>query len=1002
MPDATGREPKPNILKTDPPAAVLALARTARARLTLARGLSALAWTLPISLVLAAGTVAVLRGLAHEAVPGAAWLTASALGIGVLAGVGMLGGVVGAAAAALWRAPTLTGAANFLDRRLGLHDQLASAMLLTGPSTSGSFTDLARRQAEAAAQQIELRRAVGLLDAEFGGVRRAQRGALAGVLAAGLLVGAAFVPTGWTDSVATLWRVPRVPPVKIAQAQSQVEQAQKLLSSVAPTGPQDGAQGGPASGAFGATEELNRLSRALQEELSGGQESAERPAVERAGSALAQAAEDAAQQLERRAEDAAAAKDALRERLSQLQEARAERGELGGQSGDQSAGQLKSESGGQLEGDAGNPQRPSGERLARELGEALSNGDVDRARAAADRLAREAPGLSEADRRELGRELQKLADDIDRGAKPERTAKPAAAPRSAGSSSERKVEPKVEPPAEPPAGPTGGPTGEPAVAPAREGPVQERPAEERPNTAAKSDAEPPSSVGGQSDRTPERGPDRAPEQTPSARSNADREADDLSRALRESGRALEQPKPADQRAGEPPTGESPKREPPTGEPKSSAEAQPQQGQPQRGEPKSDGQQQGEPPPGGEGQPQQPGQPKSDGQQPQAEPRPGQPQNAPPQPSGESQQQQAQPQPGQPQPGQPQPGQSQPGGEGQQQQAQPQPGQSQPGQPQPGQPQPGQPQPGGEGQQQPKADGQQQQGEPAPGAPGPDPSLDQLREQLEKMGAAEGQRERQRQQDLQDSQQLREQAQRLWDNATPEERQRFADMAQRIAQERAEPQDQQRGEGRIADQKQPAQPQADAPERSAQSGASSQGPESPSQPQGFPRSGDDRTGRFGPRGATDPGELTDRGRSAGNEPGTDLTNPSSAAAPTREELIDARTKPRDDAPSRVIAEWLSKNPRSPDGARGATGSGQPFAGGPSAGQLDQAVQAAQRSAEQAIEQRVVPGRSSSLVRRYFERLPQALKGGSPSEVPTTTAPGTPAAPVAPATPSGAAP
>jgi hypothetical protein len=137
---------------------------------------------------------------------------------------------------------------------------------------------------------------------------------------------------------------------------------------------------------------------------------------------------------------------------------------------------------------------------------------------------------------------------------------------------------------------------------------------------------------------------------------------------------------------------------------------------------------------------------------------------------------------------------------------------------------------------------------------------------------------------------------------------------------------------------------------------------------------------GPQAGSQPGSQL----GPGSGPGRDrASRQGQGGAPTREEVIDLRRESDADRASRVIAEWLGTGQRPPElgGAAGAAGAGNAGPGG-----IDQAVRDARRAAEEAIEQRVVPGRAGPLVRRYFDRLPRALRGGAgetPASPPTST-------------------
>lgn len=86
---------------------------------------------------------------------------------------------------------------------------------------------------------------------------------------------------------------------------------------------------------------------------------------------------------------------------------------------------------------------------------------------------------------------------------------------------------------------------------------------------------------------------------------------------------------------------------------------------------------------------------------------------------------------------------------------------------------------------------------------------------------------------------------------------------------------------------------------------------------------------------------------------------------RTEDVDARrpTQTNDDA-GRVIAEWLSEGRPGADDARGAVDTRR---------RLTEAAQGAQR----AIEEQQTPARYADLIRRYFQRLPDAVERAAPA-------------------------
>ena len=121
----------------------------------------------------------------------------------------------------------------------------------------------------------------------------------------------------------------------------------------------------------------------------------------------------------------------------------------------------------------------------------------------------------------------------------------------------------------------------------------------------------------------------------------------------------------------------------------------------------------------------------------------------------------------------------------------------------------------------------------------------------------------------------------------------------------------------------------------------------------------------PGGAGDGGAqgLGGRGRGGagqGPEPGPARPR-SEGGGGFRSEAVDARPKGpgregEDGQPPRVVAEWL--------------GDGKPGERIEREAAAARLVEAA-RSAERAVEERTVPGRYDSLIRRYFRRLPEKV-------------------------------
>ncbi len=125
------------------------------------------------------------------------------------------------------------------------------------------------------------------------------------------------------------------------------------------------------------------------------------------------------------------------------------------------------------------------------------------------------------------------------------------------------------------------------------------------------------------------------------------------------------------------------------------------------------------------------------------------------------------------------------------------------------------------------------------------------------------------------------------------------------------------------------------------------------------------------------ELQLAKQQSGSEPGTQpginpLGSPDTSQAPIRTEPVDARPKvqpPPSDQPTQehVVAEWYSNNKAGADPAATRR-------------DLQESLQRARQSAEQAINERVVPGRYDRLLRQYFRRVPERA-------VPPAAGPGT---------------
>lgn len=255
----------------------------------------------------------------------------------------------------------------------------------------------------------------------------------------------------------------------------------------------------------------------------------------------------------------------------------------------------------------------------------------------------------------------------------------------------------------------------------------------------------------------------------------------------------------------------------------------------------------------------------------------------------------------------------------------------------------------QGQPKPESSPQGEQGQQQPTSK---PALDQLRDKLKDLAD----QRRQPQQDRQDAQKLREQAQKMWDDATPDERRQMEQLARELAK---------RNPGMGESGKQP--PQGSNPKPALQPGGGNR--------------------------ADDPNQLRLAGGSDesrpdtpdGRGPGNGLPGDKPPLTPTQRSTttqdLDARSNGELTAPSRVIAEWLTNKPAPRTGDGPAT---PPAA-------VARALEQSRQNAEQALQQRTVPARLTPLIRRYFERLPQAVGAGGPPAAPSRpNAPTPPAA------------
>lgn len=126
----------------------------------------------------------------------------------------------------------------------------------------------------------------------------------------------------------------------------------------------------------------------------------------------------------------------------------------------------------------------------------------------------------------------------------------------------------------------------------------------------------------------------------------------------------------------------------------------------------------------------------------------------------------------------------------------------------------------------------------------------------------------------------------------------------------------------------------------------------------------------------PGQRTEDEHPGGVRPGDDpfegAPEPRARDPITgREDTVDLRRPlDDDDSPGRILSEWLSSRDRE----------GEP--GVASRGDVERALGRAAESAERAIEDRAVPTRYDSLMRRYFRRLPDRVL---PADQPVRRAP-----------------
>lgn len=207
-------------------------------------------------------------------------------------------------------------------------------------------------------------------------------------------------------------------------------------------------------------------------------------------------------------------------------------------------------------------------------------------------------------------------------------------------------------------------------------------------------------------------------------------------------------------------------------------------------------------------------------------------------------------------------------------------------------------------------------------------------------------------------------------------QRFAERLRRLAEQRREGQQEAR---RAEDLREQARRMAErlTPEqrRDLENWARRQPSGSGERPQGSRDSRGGEAGEPSGRAVGQPGNGPDResGRNiAGNQPGRAPGAAAPSPAFTRTDPVDARARPVPGSTprERVAAEWLGEG--SKDGHTGTS-------------EAQEVFRAAQRSAERAVDDRAVPARFDRLLERYFRRLPERAAGVQPAPVPATDAP-----------------